>query len=76
MICPVVRLEYGIPNLNDASTKLWFCCNIHDNLLQITYHRFLQLVYPNAGEAEKSGCIMLNELICNSPGLFYIAYPY
>ena len=67
MICPFLRLEYGIPYFNNTSSKLGFCGNIHDSLLQITYHRFLKLVYPDAGEAEKSGCIMLNELIYNSP---------
>ena len=75
MICPVLRPGYGIPDLNDASAKLGFGSNIHDGFFQITYHRFLKLVYPDAGEAEKSGCIMLNELIRNFPGLFYIAYP-
>ncbi len=67
MICPGFRLEYGISDLNDASTKLGLCSNIHDSLLQITYHRFLMLVYPDAAETEKSGCIMLNELTGNSP---------
>ena len=66
MICPGFRLEYGISDLNNASTKLGLCSNIHDSLLQITYHRFLKLVYPDAAETEKSGCIMLNELIRNS----------
>ena len=76
MICPVLRLEYGIADLNDASTKPGFCGGIPDSPLQITYHRFLKLVYPDAGEAEKSGCFMLNELVGNCPGVFYIAYLY
>ncbi len=67
MICPFPGLEYGIPDLNDASTMLGFGSNIHDGFFQITDHRFLILVYPDAGETEKSGCIMLNELIRNSP---------
>ena len=51
MICPGFRLEDGISNLDDASTKLGLWCNIHDSLLQITYHRFLKLVYPDAVDA-------------------------
>jgi hypothetical protein len=43
------------------------CINIHDSPLQITYHRFLKLVYPDGGEAEISACIMLNEWIGNPP---------
>jgi len=33
-------------------------CSIHDSLLQVTYHRFLKLVYPDAAETEKPHCFM------------------
>jgi len=65
---------YRFPSLGGIIRFLVIrCSNIHDSPLQITYHRFLKLVYPDAAETEKSGCIMLNELIRNSPETPYSA---
>ena len=66
-VCPGFRLEYGIPDLNDASTKLGLCSNINYSPHQITYHPFLKLAYPDSAETQKSACTILNELILSSP---------
>ncbi len=59
--------ERGKEEKDNASTKLGLCSNIHDSPLQITYHRFLKLIYTDAAETKKAGYIMLNELIRDSP---------